>query len=270
MKYLETIAMHSDKDVAKLAKMSQQQLVDDVILPLWVKPSGQSTRGWRIPDSFMEFMARFGNYCYDEEPATGAVLYELAMQRISCGAVMHKHRKVGVSEFLPAKYSIYAVGCDQKGLLSPRCWEFLREQMKYMLQYKETKEHATAILLGVLDNIDRHGNLLNGYIIGSGAGVPDPRDFWAWAVKTALDKDWYPWMVECPDEDKGLVPIELVEKHFSRPENWRNYLWYWSQKWPNMDRAAKNRFFEAIGISGWWQKRIVKKEIKRYAEEMKS
>ena len=270
MQYLENISMHSGKDVAELSKMSQQQLVDDVILPLWLKPSGQNTRGWRIPDSFMEFMARFGKYCYDKDPATGAVLYELALHRISRGAVLHRHRPVNIDEFLPVRYVIYSTGRDQPGLLSPRCWEFLREQMKYMLQYKETKEHATAILFGVLDNIDRNGTLLNGYILGIGSGIPDPRDFWAWAVKVALDKDWYPWMVECPAEDKGLVPIELVEKHFSRPKNWRNYLWYWSKRWPAMDKSAKQKFFEAIGISGWWQKHIIKKEIKRYADEMKS
>ena len=37
-----------------------------------------------------------------------------------------------------------------------------------------------------------------------------------------------------------------------------------------MDKSAKQKFFEAIGISGWWQKHIIKKEIKRYADEMKS
>ena len=269
LKYLETISMHSDKDVAKLRKMTQRQLVDEVILPLWLKPSGQSTRGWRIPDSFMEFMARFGDYCYEKDPATGAVLYELALQRISCGAVMHKHREVGIMEFLPARYSIYAVGCDQPGLLSPRCWEFLRSQMKYMLSIEETKEHATAILFGVLDNIDCQGNLLNGYIVGSGSGIPDKRDLWAWAVKTVLDKEYYPWSVEYAGEDKGLVPIALVEQHFSRPENWRNYLWYWSKCWPDKSNADRQKFFKAIGVSGWWQKYKIKKEISRYAKNSK-
>ena len=269
MKYLEFISEYSDKKVPELAKMSQKELVDDVILPLWVRPTGQRSRGWRIPDSFMCFMARFGERCYEKDPDTGAVLYEIAMQRISCGAVMHEHRKVIIDEFLPNRYLQYSVGCDQKGLMSPACWSFLRDQMKNLLLYPETKEHATAILLGVLDHIDRNGTLLNGYILGIGSGIPDSRDFWAWAVKVALDKDWYPWMVECPAEDKGLVPIELVEKHFSRPKNWRNYLWYWSKRWPAMDKSARQKFFEAIGISGWWQKRIVKKEIKRYADEMK-
>lgn len=269
MTYLETIAEYSHKDVAELGNLSQQELVNNVILPLWVKKTGQDTRGWRVPDSFMKFMARFGNYCFSQDAYTGAVLYEIALQRISCGAVLHKHRTVKVDEFLPHEYSKYSTLCDQSGLMSGGCWAFLRDQMKFMLYFEPTKEHATAILFGVLDNVDRHGNLLNGYLFnGEKDGVPDARDLWAWAVRNALDKDLYPWMTQYPGEDKALVPTAIVEKHFSRPDYWRHYLWYWSKKWDKMSKEEKQKFFDAIGISGWWQKRIVKKEIARYAKEM--
>lgn len=269
MTYLKTIAKYSHKDLAELENLSQRELVDNVILPLWVKKTGQDIRGWRVPDSFMEFMARFGNYCFAQDAYTGAVLYEIAMQRISCGAVLHKHRIVKVDEFLPHEYSKYSTLCDQKGLMSPACWSFLRDQMKFMLYFDATKEHATAILFGVLDNVDRNGNLLNGYMFdGERDGLPDARDFWAWAVRNALDKDLYPWMVRCPNEDKALVPTVIVEKHFSHPDRWRHYLWYWCKKWDKMSKEDKQKFFDAIGVSGWWQKRIIKKEIVRYAKEM--
>ena len=268
MKYLEIISEYSDKKVPELAKMSQKELVDDVILPLWVGPTGQRSRGWRIPDSFMAFMAIYGNYCYEKDRITGAVLYEIAMQRISCGAVMHEHRKVVIDEFLPNRYLQYSVGCDQKGLMSPACWSFLRDQMKNLLLYPETKEHATAILLGVLDHIDRNGNLLNGFSLNyERDGVPEPRDLWAWAVKTALPRNLWPWNTEYLVDEISLPP-EVVAKHFSRPDYWRHYLWYWAKCWPNMSSEDKKRFFRAIGVSGWWKKHIVKKEIKRYAKEM--
>lgn len=268
MNYLEFISEYSDKKVPELAKMSQNELVDDVILPLWVRPTGQRSRGWRIPDSFMCFMARFGERCYEKDPDTGAVLYEIAMQRISCGAVMHEHRKVIIDEFLPNRYLQYSVGCDQKGLLSPSCWSFLRDQIKYLLLHPETREHATAILLGVLDHIDRKGNLVGGYSLDyERDGVPDPRDFWAWAVRNALPRDLWPWNTEYLVDEISLPP-EVVAKHFSQPSLWRHYLWYWAKRWPKMSDEEKDNFFEAIGVSGWWQKRIVKKEIKRYAKEM--
>jgi hypothetical protein len=269
MTYLEEIAKYSHKDVAELEKMSQRELVDNVILPLWVKKTGQDERGWRVPDSFMDFMARFGNYCYSLDSYTGAVLYEIALQRVSCGAVLHKHRKVKVDEFLPSEYAKYSTIHDQRGLMSAGCWSFLRDQMKFMLYFEPTKEHATAILFGVLDNVDRRGNLLNGYMFNSEQyGVPDARDMWAWAVKNAVTWDLWPWDSEVMKNEKCHIPPQVAAEHFSQPQLWRHYLWYWAGRWPKMSDEEKDKFFNAIGVSGWWQKRIVKKEIARQAKEM--
>lgn len=268
MKYYDFIAKCSHTEASALEQMSQPELINKVIFPLWVKPTGQDTRGWRVPDSFMEFMACYGHYCYTQDAYTGAVLYEIAMQRISCGAIPHKHREIKPHEFLPKEYNKYSTLCDQPGLMSPACWSFLRDQTRYLLSLTECKEHATAIVLGILDNTDCHGTTSDEFSLNSERnGVPDPRDLWAWAVRNTVDSDMWTWDAYTPKVIRGLIPEETVFAHFSRPESWRHYLWYWSQKWPKMNGKEKSKFFNNINVSNWWRKYAIKREITHYVCE---
>ena len=70
--------------------MSWQKMVDDVILP---QIAGRSNR-WHITDEFMVFMAKFGKECFEMDQRYGTalapVLFTVAMQRLSKGALRHK------------------------------------------------------------------------------------------------------------------------------------------------------------------------------------
>ena len=50
----------SGKNVNELVGMSQSEVVNKVILPIIVQPTGQDIRGWRIGDDYMSLMAEFG------------------------------------------------------------------------------------------------------------------------------------------------------------------------------------------------------------------
>ena len=85
----------SGKNVNELVGMSQNEVVNKVILPIIVQPTGQDIRGWRIGDDYMSLMAEFGEYCWQQDAFTGEILLEIALQRISCGA------KPAVTKFCP-------------------------------------------------------------------------------------------------------------------------------------------------------------------------
>ena len=60
----------SGKNVNELVGMSQSEVVNKVILPIIVQPTGQDIRGWRIGDDYMSLMAEFGEYCWQQDAFT--------------------------------------------------------------------------------------------------------------------------------------------------------------------------------------------------------
>ena len=88
--FIEAVVALCRVDVNKIACMPQRELVENYILPRGVEPTGQDTRGWRISPQFMQFMADWGQYCVAEDRATGELLMEIALQRLSKGAIIRE------------------------------------------------------------------------------------------------------------------------------------------------------------------------------------
>lgn len=137
--FLNKVAAMSGKNVNELVGMSQNEVVNKVILPIIVQPTGQDIRGWRIGDDYMSLMAEFGEYCWQQDAFTGEILLEIALQRISCGAVLHEASSYKI---LPEAYRKYSAMCDQPGLMSDACFNFLQKQIVTCLKAKLTREHA--------------------------------------------------------------------------------------------------------------------------------
>lgn len=101
--YLESVAKLCCVEVNDIAGKSQSQLVNDYILPRGVEPTGQDTRGWRIGPLFMKFMTNWGQYCVKEDQFTGELLMEIAMQRLSKGAIIRNidasYYKTSIEQF---------------------------------------------------------------------------------------------------------------------------------------------------------------------------
>ena len=96
--YLENVANLCRVDESKLMGVSQPELVNNFILPLGVEPTGQDTRGRRISPEFMAFMADWGQYCFSADHATGELLMEIALQRLSKGTIVRNIIKDEVFE----------------------------------------------------------------------------------------------------------------------------------------------------------------------------
>ena len=181
--FLNKVAAMSGKNVNELVGMSQNEVVNKVILPIIVQPTGQDIRGWRIGDDYMSLMAEFGEYCWQQDAFTGEILLEIALQRISCGAVLHEASSYKI---LPEAYWKYSAMCDQPGLMSDACFDFLQKQIVTCLKTKLTREHAQKIIFGLIDHLDEQGNELNGYMLKYGHFHTDTQTVFSWNAGNVL------------------------------------------------------------------------------------
>ncbi len=237
--FLNKVAAMSGKNVNELVGMSQNEVVNKVILPIIVQPTGQDIRGWRIGDDYMSLIAEFGEYCWQQDAFTGEILLEIALQRISCGAVLHEASSYKI---LPEAYWKYSAMCDQPGLMSDACFDFLQKQIVTCLKAKLTREHAQKIIFGLIDHLDEQGNELNGYMLKYGHFHTDTQTVFSWAWETA---------------GKYFTYEELYD-HFATPERWERFIPFFKENRPII---YKPDFCKRIGVSGFWNKRKVWKRL---------
>lgn len=241
--FINTVAKLARKSETQLTALPHKQLIEEVVLPYIVLPCGQNTRGWRIGDDFMEFMADFGQYCYTQDPDSGAILLEIALQRLSKGAVLHEESSFDV---LPPRYSKYSAKYDQPGLMSEACWKFLQAQADTCFCCDSmTREHIKKIIFGLLDHIDSEGNT-GDYLLKSFAFQVSPLEIRTWAWEIA---------------QKEMPLIQLV-MHFATPTRWRKWKPFFKEHW---DQINKEDFFHRIKadgfFNGYFQKKKITKEI---------
>lgn len=136
---------------------TQDELVHLFILPRLVVKCGEENRGARIGDDFMRFMTKWGRECIERDRFTGELLMELALQRISKGALLH--REVDLWEILPEAYREYTANYDQPRLMDDVCLAFLKENLAACFDVENVHYiwHAEEILLGMLDNLHEDG-----------------------------------------------------------------------------------------------------------------
>lgn len=218
--------------------MNAKEIVDKVVLPKIVRPTGQDIRGWRIDDNFMNLMADFGREFCHNDLITGQILLEIAMQRISCGAVLHEATPIT----LPAGYEKYSVACDQYGLMSEGCWNFITKQATFCLQITKTKEHMQKILFGLLDHLTPEGKEIGDYTLGSIGYELNGKEVYDFALSTV----------------KKNVPFAELYQHWATPGRYQLYLSFFKENWTQIDEKD---FFKRIGKTGFFEKRKVRKEI---------
>lgn len=187
----------------------------------------------------MSLMAEFGEYCWQQDAFTGEILLEIALQRISCGAVLHEASSYKI---LPEAYRQYSAMCDQPGLMSDACFDFLQKQIVTCLKAKLTREHAQKIIFGLIDHLDEQGNELNGYMLKYGHFHTDTQTVFSWAWETA---------------GKYFTYEELYD-HFATPERWERFIPFFKENRPVI---YKPDFCKRIGVSGFWNKRKVWKRL---------
>lgn len=103
---METLFSYLEKvtGVNNLENRSWQDVVDNVILPMMAYPANRRNR---IGNAFMKFMAEFTQDVCRKDEHLGNIMLEIAMQRISDGAVLHPDDPTPTFEALPQAYRTY-------------------------------------------------------------------------------------------------------------------------------------------------------------------
>ena len=126
--------------------------------------AGECTR-WCIYKDFMVFMARFGQDCIEQDRQNGtqlaAVLFTVAMQRLSKGAVLHD--VVNFYDQLPSTYWAYSSAHDDYHIMTPDCLEFIYKGLPVAANYEPTKNYARIIAWGLVEHLDAEGKRHGGF-----------------------------------------------------------------------------------------------------------
>ncbi|MBE6452795.1 MAG: hypothetical protein E7012_04830 [Alphaproteobacteria bacterium] len=128
--------------------MLEYNLVNRIVLPLIVRP--YFNRNY-ISDDFVCLMADYGEEILVSHPTYyGELLMELAMQRISCGGIIHGPYNQS-RDF--NKFSLYFSYSDEMQPLSPACWSFIEKQAVNIIK-TVGGNHMEQILWAIIDNIN--------------------------------------------------------------------------------------------------------------------
>lgn len=236
--FVKVLADYTNQPESAISAMDHSLHVS-IILDWILQPTGQDIRGWRIPPIYMNIMADFGEYLYKKDSYTGWILLEIALQRISCGAVLHE--ATPVRDALPKNYQKYSAAYDQYGIMSKDCWKFLTAQGRLCFNIEETCNHITKIVFGLLDHLTPDGCELNGYMTGE----IDGKTMYDWAWKTAKEE----------------IPFRLLYDYFATPERYAKYAQFFKENQKDVDW---NDFFKRIGLNGLknvFRRRKVKKQL---------
>ena len=219
----------------KPRKCSLPDVVNEFVLPKILKPY-QKRENQCISDAFMKLMANYGHYLYKNGYD---YLLELAMQRISRGAVIHK--RIPEKECLPIKVQDYAAIYDRPTPMSSECFMFLLAQASFIMNKTndELKKHMTLILFGILNNLTEDGKEL---------------------YANTLDKEVWPpslYMVAWNTIRETLPFSEIVDE-LATPKGIVKYNLFFRAKWDDLDKKS---LIKKLNITGLLKKHKLKKMI---------
>ena len=135
-----------------LAAKSWQDIVDTVILQQLTGPCDS------INDRFINFLADNMGLLYQQDRASASVLAEIALQRLSRGAVPH-HGTIYWLDALPQKYWHYSSKWAEPHVMTEGCFNFLLRGIGFCMSDPATRQHAKNILFGVMGGISANGRV---------------------------------------------------------------------------------------------------------------
>ena len=230
--------------VSNLNNMSWNEVVEKVVLPKMAGPKG--TR-WCINDMFMNFVADNAYSIYIADKYLAGVLFEIALQRLSCGAVLHDGTPW--PEPLPKQYWDYSSRWDESHVMTNGCYNFIMKAIDTCMKCEMTRSHALKVLLGLVSYISPDGAVNYGYLLPEEIEKKSA-ELYAKAKRTA--------------EEFGT--FEEIYQSYARPGQWQKHkIWFGN----NFDKLDWKEFFidtkclEGNFIQRLCQRRAIKNELKR-------
>ncbi len=230
--------------VSNLSNMSWQDIVNNVILP---KMAGPRETRWCINDMFMNFVADNAYSIYITDKYLAGVLFEIALQRLSCGAVLHE--PTSWPEPLPKQYWDYSSKWDEAHVMTDGCYNFLCKAMDTCMKCEMTRSHALKVLLGLVSHISPNGSVNYGYLLPEKVKEKSA-ELYAHAKRTA--------------EEFGTV--EELYKSYAHPGQWEKHKCWFADHLTDLDwdrffedtKCLKGNFFQRF-----IQKRTIKEDLKK-------
>lgn len=245
MKTLEKIALLGR--VEKLTKnsliynMMWADVVNKVILP---QMAGRER--YAIGDSFMQLLA---DYPYDIMRMDAKIaknLLEIAMQRISCGAVLHE--PTSWPEPLDKEYFVYSSRWDEPNLMTESCYSFIMKASETCLKDEQLKGHMVKILFGILKHISPQGDMRYGYMCP--LLEEDPHKalaLWAHAER----------MVE------QYASYEELYKNYVQPEIWYEHRLWISQNFSKINWRKFCKRTKCVSGNNFLQRSLNKRKLRK-------
>jgi len=236
--------IEKETGVQNLGLMSWSKIVNEVVLP---KMAGPKETRWNINDMFMNFVADHAFEISWEDRTIAGVLFEIGLQRLSCGAVLHE--PTSWPEPLPKQYWDYSSKWDESHVMTQGCYNFIMKAMETCLENSDTKDHALKILFGLLKHISPNGEVSHNY----------------YALGEFKSKS-----VELYVHARRLVEkyayFGELYANYAQPGQWQKHKLWFSD---NIKKLNWNKFFadtqclEGNFVARWRQKRHIKKELKK-------
>lgn len=229
-----------------LKNRAWKDVVDHVILPKMAGPQG--TR-WCINDSFMNFVAEFAYDLRMIDNYTATAMFEIALQRLSCGAVLHE--STPWPQPLPKEYWEYSSKWDEAHIMTEGCYNFICKAMHFCLENEVTESHAQKILFGLTDHISPSGEIAHSY----------------YALNLSKDKaaGLYRHAERLLEE---YATFDELYSHYAQPDRWEKHKFWFAQ---NLQKLDWKKFFadtrigenEKNPVKRWMKKRSAKNLIVR-------
>ena len=228
------------------ASMTWNEIANQIILP---KMAGLKNTRCCIHDDYMNFVADCApilGYTFGQNLAS--IMFEIALQRLSCGAVLHDEDPISWPAPLPAKYWEYSSCYDEPHDMTEGCYKFIMQGIGECINFDMTRNHAFAILFGIMSNLQPDGSTCNSWKPGFVNGLK------AIALYQIAEG-----MVE------RFANFCEIYHHYAKPEQWQKHKIWFAR---NADKINWKKFFEDTQaasqgnfIQRYKKRRQIKKEI---------
>lgn len=243
--YIENVTKEKN-----LSSKTWQEIVDTVVLPKMAGQKNAIQSRYKIDDMFMNFLAIYAHDISCEDQTLAPILFEIGLQRLSCGAVLHD--STPWPDPLPKKYWEYSSKWDEKHIMTEGCYNFIMNGIEQTLKFEMTRNHALKILFGLMQYTDTEGNIYSGFMLSN------------FKDKAALLFRHAERLVE------EYASFDEIYPYYARPIQWEKHILYLSQ---HKEKINWDDFFEktqTIKKGNFISMRIHKNAIRKRIEKAAS
>ena len=202
------------KQIKLLPLKEEERRLKNSVLP---KMAGLPSKRTRIGSKMMNFLAENGHLYFVNYPDLCSIIYEIGLQRISCGPVMHPDDRLHTFTALPQAYRRYGSLAGSKGCYPERMdrydEKFLYKCLEECILLPTTRTHGLAVCFGLVRYLDPDGSSLCHYELGSSSYHPS-------GVKLYNLADYL---------INRYATIDEIMNHWATPRQWKRHQATFSQ-----------------------------------------